>query len=141
MKNYIIILWAALLVGCGTDIKQKEIYQLGFRLAKETGITELFPVDHQLDFVDGSPVEDLNEIDKFSEFKNLNCDVTEVVSIDTEYVKPHSTSGYSREMDATDSGNDNIYLDKLSSISYESGNPLLAYISNWYMQNIFIWDI
>ncbi len=125
-------------------LPQNEIYQIGFRLAKETGIKELFPVDYQLDLGDGRLVEYLNEIDKFSEFEDLISDVTKVATADTEYLKSHSILGYFREMNSIERGNynRNIYLDKLSSISYESGNPLLAYISNWYMRNIYIlWDI
>ena len=122
------------------SLRQNEIYQIGFRLAKETGITESFPVDYQMDLGDDKLVEYLNEIDKFSEFISLISDVTKVATADTEYLKSHSILGYFREMNSVerDNFNRNIYLDKLAKISTESGNPLLAYVSKWYMRNIYI---
>jgi hypothetical protein len=122
------------------SLPQNEIYQIGFRLAKETGINELFPIDYQMDLGDEKLVEHLNEINKFSKFEELISDVNKVAAVETDYLKYHSITDYFKKMNSTDNDNfnRNIYLDKLSSISTKSGNPLLEYVSNWYKRNIFI---
>ncbi|HIP47399.1 MAG TPA: hypothetical protein EYG92_00320 [Lutibacter sp.] len=121
-------------------LPQNEIYQIGFRLAKETGIKELFPIDYQMDLGDAKLVEYLKEKNTFSEFENFISDINKYAAVETDYLKSHSITDYFNKMNSTDSDNfnRNIYLDKLSSISNEPGNPLLEYVSNWYKRNIFI---
>jgi len=122
------------------SLPQNEIYQIGFRLAKETGINELFPIDYQMDLGDEKLVEHLNEINKFSKFEELISDINKIATVETDYLKSHSILDYFKKMNSTDNDNfnRNVYLDKLSSISNKSGNPLLEYVSNWYKRNIFI---
>ncbi|MCM8569257.1 DUF5694 domain-containing protein [Gramella jeungdoensis] len=122
------------------SLKNLEVHQIAFRVAKKSGLKEILPIDHKLELGDSEMMQYLNENEKMPEFQNLMGQVQQYLQEESAFLKSHSiTEFYSRSnSEETDNFNRNMYLEVLPKLSKEPGNPLLAYTGNWYKRNIFI---
>ncbi|WP_166962301.1 DUF5694 domain-containing protein [Yeosuana marina] len=121
--------------------KRNEVYQIAFRLAKDTGINELYPIDYQLNLGDAEVGKFLENNDTLMQkFNAIINNAVEFAQSETKILGKTDLVSYFERMNSEefDNKNKNFYLDKLLTLSEEAGNPVAEYVANWYKRNLFI---
>lgn len=122
------------------DLPANEIYQIGFRIAANQGLKEIYPIDFKLDMGDEHVFEYLQTTGHFQDFQKVIHSVQERAKQNTLYLAENSLLDYFKKLNSEeyDNWNRNLYLENIMSIKYSPGNPLAEYASNWYKRNLFM---
>lgn len=121
-------------------LKNLEVHQIAFRVARKSGIKEILPIDYKLDLGGEEMMKYLNESGKMPEFQNLMDHLQQYLQEESEFLKSNSIIEFYVRYNSenTDNFTRNMYIEVLPKLSREPGNPLLAYTGNWYKRNVFI---
>jgi hypothetical protein len=121
--------------------KRNEIYQLGFRIAKATGITELYPIDFPLNLGDEDVETFLsNHPDYLASFKRILTEVGNFAINESKILEQSTILEYFARLNTKDMDdkNRNFYLDDILGISVDEKTPITDYVGNWYLRNLYI---
>lgn len=122
------------------QLKQNEVYQIAFRLAKKLKLKELFPIDYKMNLGDKKMMDFIESHDKKVDFKNFMKHLQTKAEEHNQYLEGTSFSNYFKLLNSDDSDNwnRNLYLEELPKISNLTANPIIEYSANWYKRNLFI---
>jgi len=122
------------------ELPDNELYQIGFRLAKQLNLNKIYGIDYHLGLGDAELIQYLNKEERMDAFSNTLESARNWASKETEYLRTHTLGESLAKLNTStsDNFNRNLYLDNILNISKHGNSPASDYVSNWYKRNIYI---
>ncbi|WP_196894954.1 DUF5694 domain-containing protein [Aureivirga marina] len=117
-----------------------ELYQIGFRLAKELNHEQLFGIDYEMGLGDEELVNYLEKHNLMEKFSSLLANTNDFAADFTSYLKTHTLNETLIKLNQAESDNfnKNIYLESVLNFVEKGNSPASDFVSNWWKRNIFI---
>ena len=79
-------------------LKENEVYQVAFRLAKKTGIKELYPIDYRMNLGDKKLQKYITENDKTNDFQEFMISIQDFSQQESEFLKNNTLLDYFKRL-------------------------------------------
>lgn len=121
-------------------LPNNELYQIGFRLAKELNHNRIYGIDYEMGLGDEELIDYLTKENLMIKFQSTIGIAKEWANTHSKFLKENSLNEMLTILNSNDSENfnKNLYLDKILGITDKGNSPASEYVSNWWKRNIFI---
>lgn len=122
------------------ELPNNELYQIGFKLAKELGLAKIYGIDYHLNLGDEALVAFLQEQGLMDQFTSIIATSKVWAQEHTDFLKTHTLGEVLAKLNQTASEefNRNLYLDGILNIAEEGNSPASDFVANWYKRNIYM---
>lgn len=85
------------------QLRNSEVYQIAFRVAKKSGVNEIIPIDYKMGLGDENLMEYLEKTGSTAEFGKIMATVQEYLQNKTAYLKANTLTEYYRKSNSDSS--------------------------------------
>lgn len=121
-------------------LPSNELYQIGFRIARQLDHSHIYGIDYKLDLGDEELVDYLSREQLIDQFQSIINSAQSWANTHSEYLKKHTIGETLILLNNKDSEifNKALYLDNILNITELGNSPASDYVANWWKRNIYI---